>query len=176
MLYPDHDPRKASAEYRRTHHRLIVELDEPCWICGIRNSQVKAMPMPLQRQWQLETHHSELEWAAELAFEQDPVMLAAIIGDLNGQHPQERLATLVGAIGGIVHGTDAAALREFLDSEGNMLVLCATHHRGGRTGIHAITYPAWKLQRFQHQGGFQFVRTAGPASVDTKEETCPHRT
>ena len=130
--YPDHDPRKASTEYHHTHQRLVVDLDTPCWICGVRHSDGGAM----------ETHHSEIEWAAEKAFEGDPVMLASLVRDMNG-----RIATA---------NTDA--LKEFLDSEGNMLVLCALHHRGP-AGIHSITYPLWKLQRFQHQGGFEFVRT-----------------
>jgi hypothetical protein len=127
--YPPHDPRKASAEYRRVHHHLVYEMDERCWICGITHSAGGAM----------ETHHSEMEWAAEQAFENDPEMLAALVKDfeLKLSKPEE--------------------LRKWLDSEGNMLVLCATHHRGARTGIHSITYPVWKLQRYQHQGGFQFV-------------------
>jgi len=127
--YPPHDPRKASAEYRRVHHRLVYEMDERCWICGITHSAGGAM----------ETHHSELEWAAEQAFENDPEMLAALVADfeLKLSKPEE--------------------LRKWLDSEGNMLVLCAEHHRGARTGIHSITYPVWKLQRYQHRDGFQFV-------------------
>lgn len=28
IAYPDHDPRKASSEYTRVHHHLVVELDE----------------------------------------------------------------------------------------------------------------------------------------------------
>lgn len=128
-FYPPHDPRKASSEYRHVHHRLVVELDEPCWICRIRHSQGGAM----------ETHHAELEWAAEQAFENDPAMLNQLVEDfrLKLGRPDE--------------------LREWLDSEGNMLVLCATHHRGPRTGIHSITYPVWKLQRYQHDGGFHFT-------------------
>lgn len=130
IFYPPHDPRKASSEYRHVHHKLVVELDEPCWICGIRHSQGGAM----------ETHHAEMEWAAERAFENDQEMLAALVADfkLKLDAPED--------------------LRKWLDSEGNMLVLCATHHRGARTGIHMISYPAWKLQRYQHAGGFQFVK------------------
>lgn len=132
--YPDHDPRRASAEYRHTHDHLVIELDSACWICGVRHSTGGAM----------ETHHSELEWAAERAFEDDAVMLAKLVSDL---HEKITAAT-------------PDAVREFLDSEGNMLVLCADHHRGPYTGIHSITYPAWKLQRYQfsHEGAFQFVR------------------
>ena len=126
VFYPPHEPRKASAEYARTHRHLVVTLDEPCWICGVRNSDVQKMPREQHARWQLETHHDELEWAAA-----NGVDLARITCDFP--------AIL----------DDPKRLRQWLDSEGNMLVLCATHHRGARTGIHAITYPAWKLQRWQ---------------------------
>jgi hypothetical protein len=157
-MYPPHDPRKASPEYAKTHHHLVVELDEPCWICGIRNSDVQKIKDPAEkRKWQIETHHSELEWAAEKAFETDPAMLAKVVADLGGTQPQEYLASVVDDLHSRITGSDPAALREFLDGEGNMLILCALHHRGGGTGIHAITYPAWKLQRWQVPGGWQFV-------------------
>ncbi|MDE2098593.1 MAG: hypothetical protein KGL39_15165 [Patescibacteria group bacterium] len=128
--YPPHDPRKASSEYRHVHHQLVVAMDEPCWICGIKHSTGGNM----------ETHHAELEWAAERAFEDDPKMLAALVADfkLKLAAPDE--------------------LRQWLDSEGNMLVLCDKHHRGPFTGIHSITYPVWKLQRYQHAGGWEFVK------------------
>lgn len=139
VFYPPHDPRKASAEYHRTHKKLVVEMDEGCWICGVRHSDVLKMPKEQQKLWQLETHHAELEWAAEKAFEGDAEMLTKITADI---------AEIM---------DDPAKLREFLDSEGNMLVLCATHHRGGRTGVHMISYPAWKLQRWQTNHGWQFI-------------------
>src|SRR5581483_12523773 len=105
-------------------------MDEPCWICGIRHSTGGKM----------ETHHAELEWAAERAFENDPAMLEKLVEDfkLKLDAPEE--------------------LRKWLDSEGNMLVLCDKHHRGPYTGIHSITYPVWKLQRYEHQGGWEFVK------------------
>lgn len=128
--YPPHDPRKASSEYRHVHHKLVVEMDEACWICGVRHSTGGKM----------ETHHSELEWAAERAFENDTAMLTKLIEDfkLKLAAPEE--------------------LRKWLDSEGNMLVLCDKHHRGSYTGIHSITYPVWKLQRYEREGGWQFVK------------------
>lgn len=137
-------------------------MDEPCWICGIRNSDVQKITDPVEkRKWQLETHHSELEWAAEKAFESDPVMLAKLVADLNGQHPQEYLVSVVSEVTARVNSDDAQGLRDFLDSEGNMLVLCAYHHRGSRTGIHSITYPAWKLQRWQ-AASWQFIKQDAP--------------
>lgn len=129
--YPPHDPRKASSEYRRVHKHMVVTLDSPCWICGIRHSDGGAM----------ETHHSEIEWAAEKAFENDPEMLHKLVADLLDK----------------IESESAESLRRFLDSEGNLLVLCATHHRGPREGIHGITYPPWKLQRYERDGGFKFT-------------------
>jgi len=149
-FYPAHPPRKASAEYERTHHKLVVEFDEACWICGIRNSDVQKLPAAARRPLTLETHHAELEWAAAAAFDTaNPVT----------GHAAEQLAKLTADHAEIAN--DPARLRDWLDSEGNMLVLCATHHRGAGTGIHCITYPVWKLQRFQVDGGFEFVREQG---------------
>jgi hypothetical protein len=107
------------------------------------------MAKPDQPHWQLETHHAELEWAAERAFEGDKAMLDQLTAD--------HAAIL----------DDPLKLRDWLDSEGNMLILCATHHRGAQTGIHAVTYPAWKLQRYERAdaGAFQFIKqTARPVN------------
>ena len=117
IFYPDHDPRKASAEYKQVHHRLVYELDTPCWICGIRQSQ-------LPDGEHMETHHWHVEWA--LVNRIDPTL---IIQDF----PMDNL-------------------QEWLDSEGNMLVLCSEHHRHGLVGIHSITYPAWVAQRWLKDG------------------------
>lgn len=120
IWYPPHDHRTASAEYQRVHHHLVYELDEPCWICGVRQSQLPAGE-------HMETHHAAVEWS--LANAVDPTLLFA-------DFPAMGVA-------------DEAHLREWLDSEGNMLVLCAAHHRHGFVGIHSVTYPAWVIQRWK---------------------------
>ena len=56
VFYPPHDPRKASSEYKKVHHHLVYELDEPCWICGVRQSE-------LPDGEHMETHHWHVEWA-----------------------------------------------------------------------------------------------------------------
>lgn len=135
VFYPPHEKRKASSLYRKTHKHLIIELDEPCWICGIRHSdwlKIKERDPEIAPKLQLETHHDELEWAAA-----NGVDLTKITADFK---------EIMG---------DPVKLRHWLDSENNMLVLCAQHHRGSRTGIHTITYPAWKLQRWQ--GSWVFI-------------------
>lgn len=115
VAYPKHEPRTASATYRKTHHHLIYDLDAPCWTCGIRHSTGGAM----------ETHHAHFEWAS-----QNGLDLAKVTADWPSI-------------------TDRQKLAEWVDSEGNMLVLCAAHHRAQHTGIHMISYPAWLLQRYQ---------------------------
>jgi hypothetical protein len=123
VWYPGHDPRKASAEYERVHHHLVYVLDEACWICGVRQSE-------LPEGQHNETHHWRVEWA--LANRIDPVLILAdfpTMGEADDDH-----------------------LRDWLDSEGNMLVLCSAHHRHGLVGIHSITYPAWVAQRWLTSG------------------------
>lgn len=124
VLYPAHDPRKASEEYRKVHHHLVVELNEPCWICGIRQTN-------LPEGEHMETHHFWVEWA--LANGLDPML---VVKDFD----PDKILTADAA---------DAWLRQWLDSEGNMLVLCPDHHRHGLVGIHMITYPAWVSQRWR---------------------------
>ena len=79
----------------------------------------------------METHHFHFEWAAQNGLDLEKVM---------ADWPKI---------------TDREKLAEWVDSEGNMLVLCAEHHRGQHCGIHMISYPAWLLQRYQ--GDFVFI-------------------
>ena len=37
---------------------------------------------------------------------------------------------------------------DHVDSKLQMIPLCAKHHREAGTGIHAVTYPAWQLQKY----------------------------
>jgi hypothetical protein len=84
----------------------------------------------------METHHFHFEWAA-----QNGLDLAKVTADW------PKL-------------TDRLKLAEWVDSESNMLVLCAAHHRGKYTGVHEITYPAWLLQRYEGSE-WTFVDQAG---------------
>lgn len=130
IYYPDHDPRTESDEYKAVHHHLVYELDEPCWVCGIKQSQ-------LPEGEEMETHHWWVEWA--LVNSVDPAKILA-------QFPAMGTA-------------DDDHLRAWLDSELNMLVLCAKHHRAGLYGVHMITYPAWVVQKNQLPG---WDLTTGP--------------
>lgn len=84
----------------------------------------------------METHHSRFEWASQFGLDLDKV---------TADFPEI---------------TDRQTLAEWVDSEGNMLVLCDAHHRGRHYGIHEISYPAWLLQRYQGPE-FAFIDQAG---------------
>jgi hypothetical protein len=124
--YPDHTPRKDSSEYRKVHHKLTIALDEPCWICGVRNSTLADPEQNPAGATYLETHHHFLEWA--LANAVDTSKLLADFPDMGA--------------------ADDPHLREWLDSEGQMLVLCNVHHRSPGTGVHMVTYPIFEAQRW----------------------------
>jgi hypothetical protein len=55
-FYPAHDPRKETPEYKETHHRLAVEQDRPCLICGVKNSTLKDKAHNQYGAKQMETH------------------------------------------------------------------------------------------------------------------------
>jgi hypothetical protein len=126
IAYPEHDPRTASEEYKHVHHHLVVELDEACWICGVRHSTLGDPAHNPRGSTQIETHHVTLEWS--LANAADPAKVLASFPEMGA--------------------ADEPHLREWLDSQGNMLVLCDVCHRHPQYGIHSITYPAWVAQRF----------------------------
>ena len=126
VFYPEHQSRKASAEYRRTHEHLINVMDEACWICGVRKSTLGDPAENPKGANQMETHHLEVEWALANAMD---------ITELLADFPEVGVA-------------DEEHLRRWLDSEGNMQVLCNVCHRDGQRGIHMITYPVWKAQRW----------------------------
>jgi hypothetical protein len=54
----------------------------------------------------------------------------------------------------------------WIEGEGNLLPLCAFHHRGV-CGIHSIHYPAWQVQRFMKAG-------VGPPEAVVREGVAVH--
>ncbi|MGH7743615.1 MAG: hypothetical protein ACREQ5_02165 [Candidatus Dormibacteria bacterium] len=130
VMYPEHAPRKASAEYRKVHKHLVDTLDEPCWVCGVRKSTLYDPGHNPYGAKQIETHHYYVEWALANAI--DPAKILAAFPEMK-------------------EATDPA-LRAWLDSENQMLILCDVHHRSGHFGIHSITYPVWVAQKYFRDG------------------------
>lgn len=73
----------------------------------------------------MESHHGIIEWSLANAI--DPKKLAI-------SYPEFDIS-------------DESSFLKWLDSEGNLVILCEQHHRGFN-GIHSITYPPFQAQRY----------------------------
>ena len=130
--YPTHGPRRSDPHYRIFHearHRLIDVLGVGCWIGGATKKQIaEGLPTghPCEGATGLEAHHHIAEFAALNA-----VDWAKVAKDF----PQLGI------------DSDEKFL-EIAESDGGLLILCSKHHRGPYHGIHMITEPVWKLDRW----------------------------
>ncbi|MDE2100085.1 MAG: hypothetical protein KGL39_22715 [Patescibacteria group bacterium] len=138
-VYPPHPPREDTPEYRKTHDLLIHEQDRPCFMCGVKLSDIKrdgagkvttANPLGAI---DLETHHFPVQ--REFVDAVDPVKAAKFY---------EKVKAWL--------GDDASAwppfqgrqdLVRFVDSPHNMLVLCDKCHRDPKMGIHHAAVMDW---------------------------------
>jgi hypothetical protein len=134
--YPPHGPREADSHYKifeAAQHHLIHVLKVGCWIGGATLDQVKAgLPEShlCQGASQLEAHHHIVEFAG--LNEIDWQKVAPDFPQLGIQSDQDFL--------------NAA------EAEGGLLILCDKHHRSPFHGIHMITEPVWKLDRYARTG------------------------
>ena len=135
-MYPAHGPREDDVHYRifnQAQHHLIHVLKTGCWIGGATLDEIKA-GLPTGHRCatahQLEAHHNFAEWAglSEIDWQKFSVDFPQL-----GVHSDEDFLNLA-------------------ESEGGLLILCDVHHRGPYHGIHAITEPVWKLQRYAIDG------------------------
>lgn len=123
-FYPPHPPRADTHEYRETHKLLIYTLDTPCRDCGVRHSTLSDQAQNPHSARQMETHHWPLQ--REFADALDPAKV-------HKEFPQV---------------TDRKSLNKFVDSPGNMLVLCDVDHRSKTRGIHHIGEALEACKRF----------------------------
>lgn len=133
-MTPPHPPREETPEYAKAHHHLTKVLDEPCAMCGVRNS---TLDDPRQNPFgatAIETHHYPIE--RSLLDACDPKKVGLVF-------PQV---------------TDQASLEAFVDSEQNLMVLCDIHHRHPLRGIHHLTPQDFFVQPFLLKG-YQVVTT-----------------
>lgn len=128
-LIPPHPPRTETPIYQRTHHRLVVVEDRPCFICGVRKSVLASVARADPEQnplgaTDIETHHFPVERA----------LLAALDRELLARdYPT-------------VH--QFKTLEEWVDSEYNMLVLCDQCHRLAPHAIHRAHYDAFIAEKY----------------------------
>lgn len=149
QFYPEHDKRRETAAYVKVHHRLTVELDLPCLVCGVRQSTLDQPEENPYGARQMETHHHIIEWALQNAV--DVAKFNKVLRPhLAHRHPQVK-----------EYKADFTQeqVRNWVDhSEHNLWVLCDVHHRAQYLGIHEITYPIWSPMNLLRDDFEEWVR------------------
>lgn len=138
-MTPPHPPREETPEYARAHNHLVKVLDEPCAMCGVRNSTLHDSKQNPFGATAIETHHYPIE--RSLLDACDPRKVGVVF-------PQVK---------------DRASLETFVDSEQNLMVLCDIHHRHPLHGIHHLTPQDFFVQPFLLEG-YQVASTQEDAA------------
>jgi len=148
-LYPPHPPRRPTALYNKSHHKLVVELDRPCLVCGVRNSDLqdpKRRNDPKINPWgakQNESHHRLVE---------DSLANAIDIAKFN-KHIRPGLLKHTSNEAKYGHDFTQEEMVAFIHGdEDNLWILCDVHHRHPAVGIHSITYSVWSVQHLLVDG------------------------
>lgn len=123
FTYPDHEPRASDPHYHLFNEARKRLAAAGKLVCWIGNADC-------DHTHPIELHHSEIEFA--LANDIDPHIFGL-------DHP---------ALG---PDCDEEAFLAYVEGEGNLLPLCKLHHTGA-LGIHSVTYPGWKAQKYLKQG------------------------
>lgn len=134
QFYPEHDKRRETSAYIKTHKKLVETLDLPCLVCGVRHSTLGDPQENPYGAKQMETHHHIIEWALQNAVDVEKFN-KVLLPHLAAGHPHrpEYKAPFT-----------EQQVRDWVDhSEDNLWVLCDVHHRAKYLGIHEITYPIW---------------------------------
>lgn len=125
---PDHEQRTESAEFREAKRRLHEDGHMACYICqGTENLQV---------------HHRACEYMFAGVVDFDLLKLFCEEWDLYGYGKLLKAKPITSQ-----------------DDVRNQMVLCQAHHTGvdhedggGGTGIHAVTFPTWIIQKLALAG------------------------
>lgn len=136
VFYPAHDPRTESAEFARVRRAMIHDEDQPCRICGVRQSTLGNKRVNTWAATQMEAHHCVIEWAFTNLV--DLVKFQrVIVAPRAAQDPAKYGRKFT-----------KAAVRAWIDHDrDNLQTLCDVHHRHKYFGVHAVTGPVWEAQR-----------------------------
>jgi len=124
--YPEHTERAvaSSAEFDANKHRLIRKMGLGCWKCGGHDH--------------LEVHHFIIEWSEWN--NADPVRVLRVMHQFD---PYGFAAD------GMKAGDPVPATADDLR---NLMVLCASCHRGAGLGIHQVPVPFWFADLVKRDG------------------------
>jgi hypothetical protein len=137
LLYPEHEQRTASSQYRKTRKRLVDEEDSPCLVCGVRKSTLGKKRQNPFAATQMETHHRMVEWALIAAIDLDRFN-ERVVARFRLRRPDNETYS---------DDFTQAEMEAWIDHhEDNLWVLCDKHHRAPYMGIHALSQPTWGPQ------------------------------
>jgi hypothetical protein len=133
-MTPPHAPRVETEAYRKAHHFLIEEMDNPCDVCGVSKSTLADPERNPFGATAMETHHYPIERS---------LMNACDIKKVHKHYPQV---------------IDQETFESFIDSPANLIVLCNVHHRSVTQGIHHLLTQDFVVLRYL-KDGYQIVAT-----------------
>lgn len=143
---PPHPPREETPEYAAAHHFLVYEKKQGCEVCGVTADTLDDATINVWKATALETHH----WPIERSYADacDPVKVHADFPSVYNR----------------------ATLMQFVDSPGNLKVLCSTHHRSTEHGIHHLLPAQFAVQKYLYQGYSIAAVASDAAAVAAQDE------
>jgi hypothetical protein len=159
-FYPAHDARRETEAYKAVHKKMVVDMDLPCLICGVKHSSLQDKKKNIWGAKQMETHHHVIEWALANAIDVDKFN-QNVLPHLKHKHNKPEYNKLF----------TADQVRDWVDhSEDNLWVLCDVHHRAKYFGIHEISQPIWGPQDLLRDDFEDYARTT-IAQIKAEEKT-----
>lgn len=125
---PAHPPRVETPEYRKAHDFLVHQKKSPCAVCGVNVDTLSDPTVNLFGATAIETHHFPIERSLMDAC--DPLKV-------HKDFP-------------VVYDKDTLAA--FVDSPGNLLVLCSSCHRSPDRGIHHLLTQDFAVLKYLYKG------------------------
>jgi hypothetical protein len=170
LWYPAHAPRAEDPHYAlfNAAKRKARALDVPCWRCGVRRRDLNRRPLaaasaanPLGA-YQLELHHQELEFSLSNAVDVEHWWQASTEDVSNAfAHVYSDLAGFLAHHPELDPRNHRDVFDAYVESEGNLQVLCDRCHRSNDQGVHHIPYPEWRPMAVWRHGLPAHVQAAG---------------
>lgn len=134
--YPPHPPRKPTALFSKNHKAMCITEDQPCHICGVRNSTLADPTKNVYGAIQMESHHWYVEDSLALAVDLEKFNTRLLPG-LRKRSPNDIQ---------YAQPMTQDQMEEWIHGDrDNLATICDVHHRHPLIGIHEVTYPIWSV-------------------------------
>ncbi|MCZ8512392.1 hypothetical protein O9H85_08090 [Paenibacillus filicis] len=133
VLYPAHDDRTESKEFKEARHHLIVVLDTPCFICGVKHSEGARM----------ESHHLFGEYSLSNALD---------IAKINADHPHFTPNNDLPITSVDSEGNQLSLCEWCHRGKPKYEALHHPRNKHKTAGVHELTFPIWIAQKYRLQG------------------------